>query len=423
MKNYDEINKAFKALEKDHLVLKKIASDLLNLKDDTNLYPWKDVAQSIINNIHSCRCKEGYCKKCGGDLVKVLFQYKSSRSYKEIFICPHCMKQYDENMNLLYDNRHDIAISNIQKINASLFYLICLLKDRGYNFLYCDNAGEYGYLIFEYRGSTFGIWIDTSKFINIFYPNWALINESELNQELIFAIQSYILNADSAIYWLYDNNNITLSSNISLDSSIITKTNIDYIEHKLEQLFLSKNRIKQMLDASVDINMSNEEIFVSNRNTKKEMIIQSLSSNGCEKIDIDDEGDINFIYNGNDMFVRILSDNCLRLVFHSGILRDIRENHEEDDIDRVALSIQWNNMIYPVKCTYYKPNNREHSITSIFDIELHYFENKSSEFIKQGLDLISNHFDTHLFDLLNGTEEGIELIHTYYQPSINNYQL
>lgn len=421
MKNYNEFDDIYKAIKKDHIALTEIAKKLFNLKDETNLYSWKDVAQSIINNIHSCRCKEGYCKKCGGDLVKVLFQYKSSRSYKEIFICPHCMKQYDENMNLLYDNRHDIAISNIQKINASLFDLICLLKDRGYNFLYRDNAGEYGYLLFEYKGSTFGIWIDTSKFINIFYPNWALINESELNQELIFAIQSYILNTDSAIYWLYDNNNITLSSNISLDSSIIKKTNIGYIEQKLEHLFLSKNHIKKMLETFTYINILVEERFVPNRNAKVELIIQSLLENGCENINIDDDGDINFIYNDNKMFARILSDKSIRLVFHSCILQDITEDYIEDVIDRQALSIQWNNMIYPIKCTFYKPNDREHSITAIFDIELHYFENKSSELVKEGLDLISNHFDTHLFDLLYGTEKGIELIHTYYQPSINNF--
>lgn len=390
--------------------IKDVALNIAKFKDGDNLYPWQQVSNFLFehwNFVKSIDCK---CPKCNSPLISTI--YEENHNIHDLIICTTCHSQFDTAFHQL---RKDSTIDSdyIRGINPFIMALIRLLKSIGCESTFHENIGEYGVLYFPYEDATLGMWVDDTYAINIFYPNWAKISASDLTEEKIKAIQSYNLHHKNCIYWLVNNDSYTLSSNVFIDINLINENKLGYIKETLSDLVNTKPFFNSD---------NGEKVFLIPSNSIHS-IINVLKNCGCSDINVDDENDIHFKWNEHSMYLNQLDKDTYQIVYHLVMLEDVTEDIvcPEDGVDMEALSLQWSNMIWPVKCTFYRPDARHNAITAKCPIHKHHFEEIHVKFICRRIKELVSFFDAHLFDLLYGTESGCEIIHTRYQPEIDNF--
>lgn len=299
----------------------------------------------------------------------------------------------------------------IEKINPYILVLIKIIKSLGCNVVFQDDIGGYGVLLFQYENETLGIWLDDTHTINIFYPNWSIIPRSSLSKEAINTIQSYIRSHQACVYWLCNDDSFTLSSNICIDVNLINERATRYIKECICNLIESKNIFPKT---------ENNEILSQTSSESINAIKSSLYSCGCKNIEEDDEGDIHFKWDDKSMYLHLDDNFNCKIFYNLGIMRDVSDKIDESPIDIIALSIQWSNMIWPIKCTFYHPDEQQTSITATVTIDLSYFINSHIELICRRLNELASFFNDCLSDLLFGSEDGCDIINTWYQPDIYN---
>lgn len=410
----DDFDKALMELNNKHQNVGKVA-DRIRLFDDTdNLYLWSNVSDCMIKNFESTEIATSHkCPLCNGYLSKTLVE--SFSEFSDLYFCEHCRAQFDSEYNRLINSDsliRDIKDIDLSSINPSIAALVNDLIKMGCNPFHYNRGGMYGYVIFEYKGVKLGITIDDSYSIMIFYPNWLSIPHSDLTSQLISLIQNNNLNSDCNIFWLLDDNNFLLSSTINLEADAVKQT--DYVLTKLNTLIDSKDKICRTSDSA--------EVRILQPETQ-EKIQAILTECGCCVQEVDDDGDIWFKYRGKDMYAHMIGPRLIKLVNNCMELNYIDQysgNTINDVVDHTALTFQWVNMIYPVKVTYYKPNECQYSVTASTNIAISHFVEHNIDKVTQILDDLSNADGIYISDIIFGTEKGINLVDAWYQPNISN---
>lgn len=417
----NEYNRALMELNKRHQELYNRAEIIRHFDNTDNLYSWEQVADNIINNYESAELPSSEkCPICNGPLDKTLYQLKHS-DYVELYFCEHCRKQFNSEFQLLKDPNStitDIADVDFSQINPAIAILVDRLVKMGCNPYYYNRGGIYGYVIFEYKTAKLGIVIDKGYTITVLYPNWISIPSEEFSPQLISRIQGNNLNKDCTVYWLLNNNDVLLSSTINLDTDAISMNPTDYIVAKLDTLTDSRKLIFCDLD---DGGMTKRPNFT---NHKIAGLVQAiLVECGCLIQEIDEDGDLWFKYGQKDMYAHMIDEQTIKLVSNCMELNCIDQSPNKgitNGMDQIALSLQWINMIFPVKVTYFKPEECRHSITANIDVDVSHFTDKNIELISQIIRSLSVADENYIYDIVFGTEKGIDIINTWYQPSISN---
>lgn len=394
---------------------REIVYQIASFRDIYNLYPWQQVAYCVDLHWNFVKCNNHKCPKCNNNLISAIYhpnQYVESAKIVDLNICTFCQSQFDSNLHSLQNNRI-IDADYIRKINPFTWELTRLLLSLGYELTLHKELGESGVILFQYEGATLGIRIDATYAINIFYPNWAIIPASKLTQREISAIQSYNFNHLNCIYWLFRDGNYTFSTNVIIDINLINENAIASIKSMLSDLIKSKQYF---------INNDNQQHILLSSETLH-AIKATLKSCGCNNIFVDDENDVHFKWNESSMYLHAIDHSTYKVVHHLVMLEDVTEEKvtHVENIDQEGLSIQWSNMIWPAKCTFYKPDERHISATVTILINKMHFEKGHVKFICRRFQELVSFFDDCLFDLLYGTESGCEIIQTLYQPEIDNF--
>ena len=413
----DDFDRAFNELNIKHQDTDKLAGRIRLFKDTDNLYLWSNVADEIIRNFESSEIPSlSKCPKCNRNLNKTILSSGFS-AYTELYFCEHCRAQFNTKFELLI--KPDSKIQDIRNIdfgefNPLLTVLVNQLMDMGCQAWYYNKGGLYGYVLFEYNNANLCIAVEENPIIRVIYPNWEYISYSELTPQVIANIQNNNLNSDCNIFWLVQDNNICLSSTVNLDAETINSKN--FIIEKINSLLDCKDKICQR---SYNKAHPTHEFG----NYKQPELIQSvLDECGCTVLEIDDEDSVWFKYNQDRMYTHVVNETTIKIVYNCMILNCTDQySNIENDIDRIALSLQWVNMIYPIKATYYKPSEFQYSITLNIDISLSYFTSNNVGYIMQILDLLSVADEKLISDIVFGTEEGINIINTWYLPDVSNH--
>ena len=396
----------------------ELANQVSNFKDVYNRYPWEHVADCLSQHWNFVNFTEHKCPKCKNQLISMVYQTNNGHYDKPevLYICTSCQSQYDSDIKIL-QNSHLIDQEYIKKVNPFTFELVTQLESIGCIMTFHKDAGDYGVILFEYRDETLGLWIDETYAINIFYPNWKRIASSDLSDEIISTIQKFNLNNNICVYWLFDDNYYTFSSNTFIDINSINKT-LD-IEELLSKLIDSKSYFTQSFNTNAELKGSTISVEILHG------IETTLESCGCKNIELDDENDIHFNWNGNSLYLHVLDDRHCKIFSHMVMLEDVAESGKQnsDGVDMTALSIQWSNMIWPIKCSFYKPDDYHTSITATVCVELSHLSCIHQKFVSRRLNELVAFYDNSLCDLLLGTENGCRILEKYYQPSINNYDI
>lgn len=413
----DDFDRALNELNFKHQNVDKLAERIRRFEDMDNLYPWSEVADAMIRNFESTEIPaSSKCPRCNRNLNKTIL-HSGFSEYFELYFCEHCRVQFNTGFGMLINPDARIAdIRNVDfsEVNPVLTELVEKLINMGCHASYYDKGGTYGYVLLGYKSAKLCIAVEESPIIRCFYPNWESMSYSELMSQVIASIQNNNLNSDCNIFWLVQDNRICLSSTVNLDADAVNST--DYITEKLNSLLDSKNKICQGY-----YNKTNAPHEFGDKK-KSELIKSVLAECGCPILEVDDEDSVWFKYNQNIMYTHVVNENTIKIVYNCMILNCADKYSEgENDIDQIALSLQWVNMIYPVKATYYKPNESQHSITINIDVSLTYFTSKNIRYIIQTLNLLSVAADKLIPDIVFGTEEGIDIINTWYLPDINNH--
>lgn len=139
-------------------------------------------------------------------------------------------------------------------------------------------------------------------------------------------------------------------------------------------------------------------------------------------VEIDDEGDLSFKYQGRDMTICVIDSNYSKLIYPYSIFMDKSPNTDmsHDSVDMIALGIQWINMILPIKCSYYKPQCTEHSLTAYYDFDTQILLDGGTDYLESILNNIIEATSRIFMNIICGTEDGIEILNTNYSPSIYN---
>lgn len=413
----DDFDSVFNELHIKHQDIDKHADRIRQFDNTDNLYLWSKVADEMIQNFESTEIPtSNKCPMCNRNLNKTILRL--GFKYAELYFCEHCREQFNTEFELLKNPDAKIVdIRNIDfnKVNPCLTILVDKLVTMGCHAYYYAEAGLYGYILFEYRSAKFCVAVEETPVIRCFYPNWKSMSYSELTPQVIASIQNNNLNSDCNIFWLLQDNRISLSSTVNLDAEAVNSTN--YIVEKINSLLNSKNKICQKY-----YNKATNTTHEFWNQEKSELIQSVLTECGCSIQEIDDEDSIWFKYNQNNMYTQIVNENTIKIVYNCMILNCTNQySDEKKDIDQIALYLQWVNMIYPVKVTYYKPNEFQHSITVNIDVSLSYFTDNNIRYIMQILNLLSVADEKVISDIVFGTDDGIDIIHTWYLPDISNH--
>lgn len=391
-----------------------LANLVSGFKDVDNLYPWEQVAYCVRLHWNFLKFTEHECPKCKNRLISLAYQpLEVQNDVIELNICTSCQSQYDSSITLLQNDKV-IDFDYIRSINPFTFVLAKLIKSIGCPMTYHKEVGEYGAILFEYKNATLGIWINDTYAVNVFFPNWAVLPVQALSKDIIASIQTQNLNNHVCVYWLCKDNSYTLSSSISIDINLINEDSSAFIKESLSQLIESKNFFTNSINNRIEHRLPEKSI---------ECIKSTLESCSCEYIEIDDENDIHFKWNDNSMYLTAIDDSYYKIVFNLVMIEDVTDDSDSstDIIDMNALAIQWSNMIWPIKCSFYKPDERHTSITATIDIACSHLIDGHLKFVSRRLVELVNFYDECLNDLLFGTENGCDILDTYYQPDIINY--
>lgn len=385
--------------------------------DTDNLYSWNSISINISENIESSELEVGVCPLCKHNLNKTIYKIEFN-NYRDLYICEHCRTQFDVDLNALKNSDVPDRSIDISQINPAFVVLIETLRNLGCHVSNYNKGGDYGYLIIEYNNTIFGITLNEEAIILLFYPKWSCIPCTEISSILLSSIQSHNLNSDNCIYWLQDGNTILLSSVINIDSEKVGEP--DYIMAKLNSLLQSKNILDSESTGNIAINHD-----IVERTNIAEHISVALSECGCNVQEIDEDGDIWFGLQKSNMYARIINNNTVKLIFNCMVLNCTDEyiDCQENEVDQIVLSLQWINMIYPIKATYYKPDVLQHSISASIDIDISHFFNCNIKLLSKYLNELSNVIDYYFNDIIFATERGINIVDTWYQPNIGNLKI
>lgn len=413
----DDYNRILEDINKNRDRILDFSRRVKTYPNIDNLYSWDSVSVNISENIESSELGVGECPLCKHSLNKTIYRI-GLNSYDDLYICEHCRTQFDAEFNPLKNPKSSAMSIDVSQINPTLVVLIETLKNIGCHVSILNQGGAFGYLIIEYQNTILGITLDDGHLILLFYPKWHCIPSSEISSILLSSIQSHNLNSDNCIYWLYNDNTILLSSVISLDSDRVDQA--DYIRAKLNSLLKSKNILNHESTGNIAINSSSVETC-----KMAEHIASVLSKCGCNIQEIDEDGDIWFNLRECNMYARIINSNTVKLVFNCMALNQVDEHTDckQNNIDQIALSLQWINMIYPVKATYYKPDINQHSISASIDIDISHFFKSNFNLLSEYLNVLSNAVDDYFQDIIFATERGINIVDTWYQPNISNIKI
>lgn len=419
------------AMLKKHKQEVYIFANDMNTWDNNSLYRWSEVAEYINRDPYSVKFGEGNCPKCSAPLSEI--EYSSNGISTDIFICQECKTQFDINKNELYGNSQfgeeqsclanqyvaevdvlsDDIKAKLESVNPDIIPLITAVKKLNCP-MYIHNLE---YVDFVYKGKSFLVWLDEENVLH--FPNWFRIDKSEFTKEIALSIQKLNHFSLSCTYWLYDSYTMIdkycfLSSNIDIYSYTNKEIDSTVVQECLDILISEADKNAQLLKHPVIQGATVPK-------QKIDAIEEIFHSIDCQEICIDEDGDINFIYKGQHMYVKALDENHIRVFWHCMQLETISENENiENDAeeDLLSLFIQWSNVAYPYKCTYYKPTSARHSITTFIDFNIDFITKTEPIYINSKFSKFVYFVDNNM----EFTDEDYFLpIQDYYLPIIEQF--
>lgn len=438
--SYDEL---CEYLERKHRIFDEFQKKIRWHKGTDNLYSWKDVVRSIDEDVELYDISESICPSCNVELLNIkLHSVNGQTSVAEVYICPQCLKQFDNNLNELKKPNIDAGehiiqeeeevweiSEHIKEINPYTAQLIEILIENGIEIIYCDDAGYYGYYKFDYKGQTLGVWIDTDPTIRLFYPEWYKFEQREdLTDGVRMLIQTINLNTSATIYWLgYFGTELTLSSTINLDLFCLNDVRFDYIKSRLNDLLASKQIFLSLFNGDNIRYIEETDIL----DKKISSIITILEKSGCTDCVVDEDNDINFKYKERKMYVRFTGNDNVKIVDnYCMVFQNVSEKFNAKDEDPVIIdeTLQWNNMIFKTKFSYYKDidNERLTIFNSYSDINFYFFTYYEGKLINDILNYLSEKAGKQFNDFIPydtdcDPDTVIEFTNTWFQPDIFNY--
>lgn len=393
----DDLDVATEMLEK-HKTEVSVFSENMRLWENTKvLYKWSDIACIIRNNPFSLKFNQGTCPKCSSSLIMVEY----SERVGEIFICKECKTQFDRNSNeLITDNptavkqKSDLInlhIAEGEELSADLKNTLAELNPRAISILNaiselnCSiSIKNSAYMEFVYNDKTFIVWLDEENILH--YPNWLCIDKSNFTQDIIHKIQVSNQNSLSCTYWLFDgcavvNKCYYLSSNINIYDYANKLIVSSVLKECLDRLIYEADKTVQSFSTPIECKSINYNINL-------DALEELLRGADCQDVNRDEDGDINFKFNECNMYIKILDSNHIRVFWHCKEFNEISKNGDvsgEDVPDMLALFIQWSNLGYPYKYTYYKPTSTKHSLTAYLNFDLNFIMNTAPQYIKDSL--------------------------------------
>ncbi len=323
------------------------------------------------------------------------------------------MKKQNVNMTMNFLNDYMMRLKKeICEINPKFSIFFDVLDEMGCDIEYCKGIGLYGAIRIKYRSQYLYIWIREDDTFMICYPNWISMNKAQMSSvELESIIRPINMSYSVSIVWEVNDDMVLMSSfgNILLGQD--NESNLTSVKRLFDELFETpyyfeagcSGKTKQRDNADKqDINT----------------LLSILENCGCSKIEVDDEGDIAIVYNGKNLLARIINGNFIKISYNSSQYENVSQERIPDDYELgISQIFQWNNIIFPIKCSYYVPRERCHSVTVYIDFNLLPDYEDNVAFVKQILPQLiyadNNQLSGHL---LSDSEEAIEDINTWCVP-------
>lgn len=419
---FESVDVASKMIEDHKANVLTFLEEMCVWENTMVLHKWSNLADFIRNNPFSIKFNQGACPKCSSSLIMV--EYSNVNS--EIFICKECKTQFDKNRTELINDypmmenpKQDLInvhIAKGEKLSVDLKNTLSKLYPRlchllkALNELNCSIAiSDSTYMEFVYKDKSFIVWLNEENILH--YPNWRCIEKKDFTQDVISKIQALNHDALSCIYWLLD-------EYTSVDQCYYLSSNIDI--YKYANKPIESTTLKDCLDRLIteaDLLTNSNEHVLMNADDKLEEIEKLLQINDCQEIYRDEDGDINFKFKECNMYIKILDSNHVRVFWHCQEFNYKTNNEniaDEEGPDMIALLIQWSNLVYPYKYTYYKPTNTKYSLTAHLDFDYNFIKNTIPEYIKNELtEFVNFIYNTDITD-----EDYVLPIQDCYLPVI-----
>ena len=296
----------------------------------------------------------------------------------------------------------------ICEINPKFLALFDVLDEMGCDIEYCKDIGLYGAIRIKYQSQYLYIWIKEENPFMICYPNWFSMNKAQMSSfELDSIIRPINMSNSISIVWEVNDGIVLLSSfgNILLGQD--KESNHVSVKQLFDELIETPYYFETGYNGKT---IHHDDAGKQDINT----LLSILESSGCSKTEVDDEGDIAIVYNGKNLLARVINGNFIKISYNSSQYVDVSQERIPDDYVGISRTFQWNNIIFPIKCSYYVPKERYHSVTVYIDFNLLSEYEDNVLFVKHVLPQLIDADNNQLSGyLLSSSDEAIEDINTW----------
>lgn len=410
---------ALPVMNPHHKKVYDLADYIMMWEANDNKYDWLTISESMQLDPDSVKFNFDSCLNCGKHST-ILFAFHNSQCVHDnaekeyMVLCPACKTLFHKDNVSKYchkDDQEDYVTrlkDELLKINPKFPSLLNILDELGYKMEYFSDFGLYGILRITYREQYLYIFIREDDPIMICYPNWSEIEKTQMNSfELDSIIRSINMSNCISIIWTVNAEKVQLSTFGNIQLGADKANNLASLKLLLDELIKSPHYFEMSQRGRNHSTIRHNERDI-------ETLLNIFEKAGCSQLNVDDEGDISLTYGGEDLMVQLTNEKYIKISHNGGFYHNASEEGNIDDYTGINLVLQWNNIIYPIKCSYFEPSEGIQSITLYIDCNLLPNNEENIVFIKQILPKLINAESMQISDhLLNGSEKALEDINLW----------